>query len=225
MINPLSADAGNMYNITMKKIISFDLDGTLVHGKYGDIVWNQGIPKEYADKYGFTFDEAVSRVRERYEAVGDTRMEWYNIDYWLRKFDLPVSAAELLDRYESHIEPLPNASEVLQTLKDKYSLIIASNAARIFVEKELSHTGLGRYFDHVISATTDYGMVKKGEHFYTRLCRSLGVSPREIVHVGDHRTFDFEAPLRLGIEAYHLTLDGETGPGVIRNLRELLQKL
>ncbi|OPY68322.1 MAG: hypothetical protein A4E62_02077 [Syntrophorhabdus sp. PtaU1.Bin002] len=53
-----------MYNITMKKIISFDLDGTLVHGKYGDIVWNQGIPEEYADKYGFTFDEAVSRVRQ-----------------------------------------------------------------------------------------------------------------------------------------------------------------
>ena len=29
----------------MKKIISFDLDGTLVHGKYGDIVWNQEYPR------------------------------------------------------------------------------------------------------------------------------------------------------------------------------------
>ncbi|NLW35095.1 MAG: HAD family hydrolase [Syntrophorhabdus aromaticivorans] len=209
----------------MKKIISFDLDGTLVHGKYGDIVWNRGIPEEYAGKYGLTFDVAVSRVRERYEAVGDTRMEWYNIDYWLRRFDLSVTAAELLNRYESRIEPLPNTAEVLQALKGKYTLIIASNAARIFVEKELSHTGLGRYFDHVISATTDYGMVKKEEHFYRRLCRSLDVSPHEIVHVGDHRIFDFEAPLRLGIEAYHLAQDGETGPGVIHNLRELLRKL
>jgi len=211
--------------MAMKKIISFDLDGTLVHGKYGDIVWNRGIPEEYAGKYGLTFDVAVSRVRERYEAVGDTRMEWYNIDYWLRRFDLSVTAAELLNRYESHIEPLPNTAEVLQALKGKYTLIIASNAARIFVEKELSHTGLGRYFDHVISATTDYGMVKKEEHFYRRLCRSLDVSPHEIVHVGDHRIFDFEAPLRLGIEAYHLAQDGETGPGVIHNLRELLRKL
>ncbi len=211
--------------MAMKKIISFDLDGTLVHGKYGDIVWNRGIPEEYASKYGLTFDVAVSRVRERYEAVGDTRMEWYNIDYWLRRFDLSVTAAELLNRYESRIEPLPNTAEVLQALKGKYTLIIASNAARIFVEKELSHTGLGRYFDHVISATTDYGMVKKEEHFYRRLCRSLDVSPHEIVHVGDHRIFDFEAPLRLGIEAYHLAQDGETGPGVIHNLRELLRKL
>ncbi|OPY83906.1 MAG: GMP/IMP nucleotidase YrfG [Syntrophorhabdus sp. PtaU1.Bin153] len=209
----------------MKKIISFDLDGTLVHGKYGDIVWNRGIPEEYAGKYGLTFKEALNRVREMYEAVGDTRMEWYNIDYWLSKFDLSVTAAELLDRYESHIEPLPNTAEVLLALKNKYMLIVASNAARIFVEKELSHTGLGRYFDHVISATTDYGMVKKGEHFYRRLCRSLDVAPHEIVHVGDHRMFDFEAPLSLGIEAYHLAQDGELGPGVIRNLRELLPRL
>jgi HAD superfamily hydrolase (TIGR01549 family) len=188
----------------MKKIISFDLDGTLVHGKYGDIVWNQGIPEEYARKYGMTIEEAKQLIRAQYEAVGDTNIKWYNIDYWLKKFDLPISAYTLLKRYETHIEIFPDTIDVLQDLMTRYTLIIASNAARIFVEKELTYTDLSHHFAHIISATTDFGMVKKEEKFYQKLCNALNVLPHEIVHVGDHRIFDFEAPLSLGIDAYHI---------------------
>jgi len=35
----------------MKKIVSFDLDGTLVDAGYGDVVWNHGIPEEYAKRH------------------------------------------------------------------------------------------------------------------------------------------------------------------------------
>jgi HAD superfamily hydrolase (TIGR01493 family) len=217
----------------MKKIISFDLDGTLVHGKYGDIVWNQGIPEEYAMKYCIPFEEAKKLIRAQYEAIGDAAIEWYNIDNWLRKFDLPVSANTLLNRYETSIEAFPDTQEVLQALKTKYTLIIASNAARIFVEKELAYTDLTHYFTHIISATTDYGMVKKDERFYERLCTTLNASPHEIVHVGDHLAFDFEAPSRLGIEAYHLVYDQSAGidespaknGNVIVRLSDLLEKL
>lgn len=217
----------------MKKIISFDLDGTLVHGKYGDIVWNQGIPEEYAMKYGMTFEEAKRLIRTQYEAVGDANIEWYNIDNWLRKFDLHVSANTLLNRYETSIEAFSDTLEVLQALMKKYTLIIASNAARIFVEKELAYTDLTHYFTHIISATTDYGMVKKDERFYKRLCAVLNASPHEIVHVGDHQVFDFEAPSRLGIDSYHIVYDppaasdGSTNKNgkTIYRLRDLLDKI
>jgi HAD superfamily hydrolase (TIGR01493 family) len=210
----------------MKKIISFDLDGTLVHGKYGDIVWNQGIPEEYAIKYGMPFEEAKKLIRAQYEAIGDSAIEWYNIDNWLRKFDLPVSANTLLNRYETSIEAFPDAIEVLQALMKKYTLIIASNAARIFVEKELAYTDLTHYFTHIISATTDYGMVKKDERFYKKLCTTLNASPHEIVHVGDHRVFDFEAPSRLGIDAYHFVPDhGEMGDQSQTNTGKTIYRL
>ena len=217
----------------MKKIISFDLDGTLVHGKYGDIVWNQGIPEEYAMKYGMPFEEAKKLIRAQYEAIGDSAIEWYNIDNWLRKFDLPVSANTLLNRYETSIEAFPDTLEVLQALMTKYTLIIASNAARIFVEKELAYTDLTHYFTHIISATTDYGMVKKDERFYKKLCTMLNASPHEIVHVGDHQVFDFEAPLRHGIDAFHLVYDSLAVRGdppakngkTIYRLSDLLDKI
>jgi putative hydrolase of the HAD superfamily len=217
----------------MKKIISFDLDGTLVHGKYGDMVWNHGIPEEYARKYGMPFEDAKRLVRAQYEAVGDSAIKWYNIDYWLAKFDLPVSANTLLNRYETSIEAFSDTLEVLQALMKKYTLIIASNAARIFVEKELAYTDLTHYFTHIISATTDFGMVKKDERFYKKLCTMLNASPHEIVHVGDHQVFDFEAPLRHGIDAFHLVHDQSTvidkSPqvegSVIFRLSDLLGKL
>lgn len=217
----------------MKKIISFDLDGTLVHGKYGDIVWNHGIPEEYARKYGMAVEEAKRLIRSQYEAVGDTNLQWYNIDYWLKKFDLPVSASTLLDRYESYIEAFPDTSAVLKALGDKYVLVVASNAARIFVEKELAHTKLAHHFARIISATTDLGMVKKEEGFYRKLCTMLDVSPHEIVHVGDHHAFDFLAPKQLGIDAYHLVYDHPSlhdqpvpiNGNTIHRLTDLLTKL
>jgi HAD superfamily hydrolase (TIGR01493 family) len=213
----------------MKRVVSFDLDGTLVDAKYGDMVWNHGIPEEYSKKYGMSFDEARTAVMDQYRSVGDSDLLWYEIDHWLKKFGLPVTADDLLGRYEIFIKLLPGATEVVQYLKDRYVLVIASNAARIFVEKELEHTDLAHYFDHIISATTDYGIVKKEPDFYRKLCANLGVSQKDIVHVGDHRIFDFEVPSGLGIEAYHFTDkpsgrsdQGEDNGKVIHNLTDLL---
>ena len=216
----------------MKKIISFDLDGTLVDAKYGDMVWNHGIPEEYSKKHGMSFDEARAVVMDQYRSVGDADLLWYEIGYWLKRFDLPVKTEDLLERYEAFIKPLPGAVEVVAYLKDKYMLIVASNAARIFVEKELERTKLTHHFRHIISATTDYGVVKKEPAFYRKLCADLGVLEEEIVHVGDHRVFDFEVPLSLGIEAYHCADKSSGGSGqggengnVIHSLTELLAKL
>ena len=98
----------------MKKIISFDLDGTLVDAKYGDMVWNHGIPEEYARKYGMSFDEARAIVMDQYRSVGDSDLLWYEIDHWLKRFGLQVSADDLLGRYETFIKLLPGATEVVR---------------------------------------------------------------------------------------------------------------
>lgn len=218
----------------MKKIISFDLDGTLVHGKYGDLVWNEGIPREYARKHSISFDTARAMIRKEYEAVGDSDVVWYDIGLWLAKFGLEVDAAELLDRYDDHIELLPHVRDVLDSLARRYTLVVASNAARMFVEKEMEVTGIGAYFSHVVSASTDYGMLKKEGSFFLRLLNVLGASPEEAVHVGDHAVFDYDVPSGLGIESYHVAYPPSpynsgarerSGERVIQDLRGLLDRL
>ena len=209
----------------MKKVISFDLDGTLVHGRFGDMVWHQGIPEHYAQKHEVSLDEAQKLVLKEYEAIGDSNLLWYDVDWWIRKFGLPVSAETLLDTYTSHIEVIPYAIEVLKALRERYRLVIASNAGRIFVEKELEHAGFGDYFERVISATSDLGMVKKEERFYRTLCTALAVAPSELAHVGDHQVFDYEVPRSLGIESYRYYPAGESDGTVINDLRDLLTRL
>lgn len=220
--------------MTMKKIISFDLDGTIVSGHYGDMVWNHGIPEVYAKRYSMSFDDAQRYIRQEYESVGDGEIIWYEIEHWLERFDLPVQADELLAKYESYIVIVPDAKEVLEELAKRYTLVVASNAARLFVDKELHYSGLAGYFTHIVSATTDYGMVKKEDHFYRRLCELLGVWPREVAHIGDHPVFDHDVPAGMGIEAYYLQhehsaishqLSIKDGRNVINNLRELLDRL
>jgi putative hydrolase of the HAD superfamily len=214
----------------MKKIISFDLDGTLVDIEFGNKVWNEGIGGKFAETYGVDRDLGEEWVRNAYAAIGDRNLLWYDIDYWLRRFNLPVSAAELLDTYAASIRLLPHVHDVLDTLAGKYELIIASNAARLFVEKELEQTGIASYFRRTVSATSDYGIVKKDVAFYRRLCSELEVSPEEVVHVGDHPLFDLEVPLQFGIDAFFVASQRPEPAGVdngrvLHDLRELPDRL
>lgn len=218
------------YTERMKKIISFDLDGTLVDIEFGNKVWNEGIGGKFAETYGVDRDLGEEWVRNAYAAIGDRNLLWYDIDYWLRRFNLPVSAAELLDAYAASIRLLPHVHDVLDTLAGKYELIIASNAARLFVEKELEQTGIASYFRRTVSATSDYGIVKKDVAFYRRLCSELEVSPEEMVHVGDHPIFDLEVPLQFGIDAFFVASQRPEPAGVdngrvLHDLRELIARL
>ena len=209
----------------MKKVISFDLDGTLIHTKFGDMVWHHGIPEEYSKKHGIPFEEAQKLILEEYASIGDANLLWYDVEYWLTKFGLPISAHDLLDTYVNHIEVIPHALDVIRSLRTRYRLVIASNAGRIFVEKEIAHAGLTDYFEYVVSATSDLGMVKKEERFYRMLATNLGVSTGDLVHIGDHPVFDYEVPRSLGIECYHFNPSARGDGNVINDLRELLEKL
>ncbi len=224
-LNPIPSCYNNGMKKTQKKIISFDLDGTIVGNDFGNMVWLDGVPRKYAERHGLSFEEALSTIKREYDSVGDAHLLWYDIDYWLERFDLAVCVPDLLDAYAPYIRLLPGAKEAITELRKRYQLVVASNAARIFVEKELGQSGLRDCFARVVSATSDYGMVKKEERFYTHLCEELQIGPDELAHVGDHRVFDCEVPLQVGIESYHYNPACQDNGRVINDLRELLVRL
>jgi putative hydrolase of the HAD superfamily len=212
--------------IVVLKYISFDMDGTLVDPVFTDFVWGQGIPRLYAEKVGLPFEAAKAFVEREYQNVGEGAIEWYDIKYWFRFFQLEQSWKNLMKQFVDKIRVYPDVNHILDRLKDTFQLILTSNAGREFIEVEMEATGLGRYFDQIFSATSDFGVVKKTIEFYQRICQILGASPQEIVHIGDHYEFDYLVPRRLGIHAFYLDRSGEKrGEFVLRNLGELEEKI
>jgi putative hydrolase of the HAD superfamily len=210
----------------MFRHISFDMDGTLISPEFTDWVWGHGIPTLYSEKYGIPFEASKAFVEEEYRKVGEGALEWYDIKYWFQFFQLKTHWQNLMERYVDKIKVYPDIHPLLARLKNRFSLILTTNAGREFIDIEMKATGLGKYFDKIFSATSDFSEVKKTIHFYHRLCQILGVHPDEIVHVGDHAEFDYLVPRKLGICAFYLDRSGiQKGDFVIPDLTELEKRL
>jgi len=210
----------------MPKIISFDMDGTLVDAEFTDWVWGHGIPTLYAQKAGLSFEEAKAFVIQEYLKVGEGAIEWYDIKYWFRFFELGNSWRVVMEQYTDKIKVYPDVNHILERLGDRFQLILTSNAGREFIDIEMEATGLGRYFSRIFSATSDFGQVKKTADLYRQICQVLETRPQEIVHVGDHYEFDYLAPRSLGIHAFYLDRSGEKeGASVISDLSDLEERL
>jgi len=210
----------------MTQFISFDMDGTLIGPEFTDWVWGHGIPVLYAEKRGLSFEEARTYVQAEYRKVGEGAIEWYDIKYWFRFFELNGHWKQLMKQHADKIRVYPDVDSTLSFLKERFPLVLTSNATREFIGLEVGVTGLGKYFDQIFSATSDFGEVKKTAEVYQKVCQILGIHPSELVHVGDHYEFDYLVPSRLGIHALYLDRTTQkTGESVLWNLKDLKGKV
>ncbi len=209
-----------------EKIISFDLDGTLVTMDYVDAVWLEKIPQLYAEKYGISYDEAKRVVEKEYLKIGPEALEWYDIKYWIKKFDLGTSWKDILLSCKDKLKLYPEVKEVLERLSEENQLIIISNAANEFIEIEMEALGLKKYFSAIFSAVSNFGKTKKDKEVYEKVCNELGANKDKIIHVGDNYEFDYLAAKQAGIKAYYLDRKGNmNGSYVVRDLKEFEEKI
>lgn len=208
------------------RIISFDMNGTLTQNRFVELIWGEGVPRLYSRAKNISFEQAQEYVFQEYKRVGEERTEWYDIKYWFQFFGLGKGWGELLKSFEHEIKPFPEVIPVLEELSQDCQLIVTTNASQEFVDIELGAAGLKGYFKQIFSSTSDFGEVKKTPEFYSKVCHALQIKPEEVIHVGDHRLFDFTAPQELGIRAFYLNRGGnEKGDFIVKDLREFRDKL
>lgn len=188
----------------MIKIISFDLDGTLIKSTFADLVWLEGLPKIYSQEKGICFKKAKEFIIKEYDKIGNYRREWYDLEYWFNRFNLKYSWKDILEEYRDSIETYPEVLDVLIKLNKKFDLIVSSNAKIEFIQIELEESNLFEFFTYVFSSTSDFNKVKKIADFYSMVCEKIGVNPDEMIHIGDHKEFDFLIPRQIGIKSFYL---------------------
>jgi len=204
------------------KIISFDVEGTLVTPDFSHAVWFEAIPQPYGQKHGISYEKARQIVEAEYEKVGDQRLEWYDVDYWFNYFGIGSSAPILKD-CEDKVCYYLEVFDVLKVLGQKFKLVVASGSPREFLRHLLKD--VETYFTKVFSSISDYQQLKTKD-FYLGMCQDLGVSPHQIIHVGDNWQFDFDIPQQVGILAFHLDRNSQTpGTESVNSLKQFQCRL
>jgi 5'-nucleotidase len=204
------------------RVISFDVEGTLASPDFSNAVWYEGIPALYARRHNLNFEEALAKVKGAYDEVGDRRKEWYDIRYWLERFQLG-DYQPILEGCRSRAAFYPEVPEMLSSLAQKYTLIATSGSAREFLSYLLD--GIENHFDRVFSSISDYGQLKTPQ-FYLAVCREMDVKPREVVHIGDSLRFDVMAAQEAGIRAFHIQRGQSPGSGTsLASLSDLKERL
>ena len=204
------------------QVVSFDLDGTLTDSSFANSVWLEEIPKLYATKNKISINLAKREVFNNYNKIGNKRIEWYNITFWLDRFNLDIAPEKLIYSCKNKISLFDDVIPILNKLKLKKRLIIISNARREFVDLEIKQTEIGSYFEKIFSATSDFNSTKNVPEVYINICEICKISHSEMLHIGDNYKFDFEVPNKLGINSLFLDRNAiEKRKFVLKSLDEI----
>jgi HAD superfamily hydrolase (TIGR01549 family) len=204
----------------MIKVISFDIDKTLITGDFDNQIWNQDLPLFYAKSKNISFEEAKKFVFNKYEEYKGID-EWTSLPFWFKKFGLE-NWKELLLKNLHLIKLNDDVIDVLENLHKKYKLIVITQNPKEFFEEKLIN--IEKYFDEIFSSTYHYKKLNKDALVYLDIIKKLNIKPEEMIHIGDDLEFDYLAPKSIGINAILLDPKNEHNvKGSVKNLNEALE--
>jgi putative hydrolase of the HAD superfamily len=96
------------------------------------------------------------------------------------------------------IELLDGVEEVLETLKGKYRLVVATKGDLLDQERKLKKSGISHYFHHIEI------MSEKDDANYLKLIKHLDIRPEELMMVGNSLKSDILPVLNVGGHGVHV---------------------
>ncbi len=191
------------------KVIAFDADDTL---------WvNEPYFKETEERFCDLMEDYLPRhtlVKELFKTeISNLSLYGYGvkgftlsmIETALRVSDHTLSVQgidQLIELGKSllqkPVELLEGVEEVLQALKGKYRLVVATKGDLLDQERKLKKSGLEHYFHHIEI------MSDKQEADYASLIRHLDIQPAQFMMIGNSLKSDVLPVLALGGHAVHI---------------------
>lgn len=116
---------------------------------------------------------------------------------------ITVSVVEKIIGYgqellEKPVHIIVGVEEVLQSLKGRYRLVMATKGDLLDQERKLKKSGLASYFHHIEI------MSEKKEEDYQKLIRHLDIKPAEFLMIGNSIKSDVMPVLNIGGHGFHV---------------------
>jgi 5'-nucleotidase len=163
--------------------VLLDMDGTLLDLYFDSHLWKEHLPRRYAERHGLDIESARQQIAPRIRAR-EGSLQWYCLDHWTRELGIDIAA---LEREVAHLITVrPHVPAFLQYLRDNAKrVVLATNAHRRSLEHKLERTGIGGFFDHVVSSH-DFGVPKEEQAFWQRLQQALPYLPARTLFIDDN---------------------------------------
>jgi HAD superfamily hydrolase (TIGR01509 family) len=176
-------------------ICVLDMDGTLLDLHFDHQVWNELLPQRFAERSGLPVAAAREHVHQVLSRQHGT-LTWYCIEHWSRVFRIELT------RIESELKDLitvrPGARGFLERLRDRdVRLLLATNAHAKSLARKLEITGIGQYFDAVVSSH-EFGYAKEHDRFWDAFAERYEINAARTLFIDDNCAV-LEAARRHGI--------------------------
>jgi putative hydrolase of the HAD superfamily len=120
------------------------------------------------------------------------------------------------------------ATEVLDYLKNKYTLHIITNGFDEVQSRKMINSKIYHYFDHIITSES-VGVKKPNPKVFKHALKLANVKKENAIMIGDNIEADIEGALAIGMQAIHCNFDDQkielNGFSSITSLLELKQYL
>ena len=191
------------------KIIAFDADDTLWHNEpyfdeaqakfcelFADYASNQEILQlilshqvKNLPLYGFGIKAFVLSMIESALELTNHQISGAGIEKIIK------IGKDLLQK---PVELLPEVLDVLQQLKGKYKLVVATKGDLKDQHRKLHDSGIGHYFHHIEV------MSDKKELDYEKMLGRLDIKPEDFIMIGNSLKSDVLPVLNIGGHGYHI---------------------
>ncbi|MDO8492492.1 MAG: HAD family hydrolase [bacterium] len=182
------------------KAIIFDLHGPLSDSAYLDKFWLEVLPRLYAKRNNLTVRGSKKILKKRFKEYGENDYRYYSATYWLGLLNLKSKLRKIIKETKGGPFLFSDMLEIVKSVHRKAKTAIISSTI-----KEIIHIELGRnkrYFDHIYASIDDFGIVGKPRGFYTRISKSMGIKPNDILHIGNNIKTDVKNAKAAGFNVF-----------------------
>lgn len=185
-----------------RKLISFDLQGTLSASRFSDEFWLELLPALHADRHNMTLEQSRDQLENEFRSKGRYDAVFYDHRLRLNNLLAEWDFLTLVNRLKNKPVLYRKMIHTAKNIPPHIPCILLSATTRDFIDHELGFEK--QYFYKIISSIDDYATAGKPPSLYRKISREMGILPEHCLHIGDCMEMDIINARSAGWQTFHI---------------------